>query len=725
MEREILSLSPEGVVVSSDVLGVSNMFVVVYDPTGIRHDVFDVANHFGSIPYTAISDLTDVAIYDVGQDVPSGQHQHLPDIANMVKEVYDPNNVAMPMYDQASHVNQIPATLLSGSATRNIGTGSDDLAPGNHQHGIYFTYTIYDQNSKKIDGFLRSSHTGTQSVSTLTDTKDGMLLDVGTTTNSIAPGIHTHPYLRITYNATTHANKNVFNRESHIGVIPWSVISDHFFSEGSKGIVVGPTEPDTWLLGSGKWEKILYADTYANPGEPGTVKTVSNLGGEAPSYYLDRTKHFGTQPHTTIYNPGFIQISSRGLPNNQTSLGPTGKLGFESIATSTQLFIFGGFWDASTNTPTISLDTPPNTYFVVSVAGTIFFGDVGEWAVGDWLVRTTDTYYKISDSPKVSSVCNISDYNINIELHHLMGELPTVGSVAGYSGSPDYWSTLQPPNPLGTGDMYTSDHDPYVTGVIQNVSMFNTESTSYYLQQDKHTGDITVDSLGDWGDLATATFGTDAGNVSEGNHTHTQYLVPESNLSDLTSKELARIELEITDPSSYEYGTTLLHVAEGNHKHTAQTLFPNVTNFKLSNVNKQDLDDLVSVYPIIFNKPSRTLISGPELRTAPLNLHSYDERLLKIGSSITGNVSITLIAGVAYYYVSTISTVISLDHSNLTDGSTVKLFLGASTYTITISGAIKWVIEDFNIASSNQRYNRTNIVTFAKVGGTLYGSYVR
>lgn len=107
-------------------------------------------------------------------------------------------------------------TDLGNSATRNVGTGSGDVAAGNHSHANATTSVsgfMSATDKTKLDGVAsgatanstdaqlrdRGTHTGTQAHTTITGLGDAATKNVGTGSGDVAAGNHSHA------NATTSA----------------------------------------------------------------------------------------------------------------------------------------------------------------------------------------------------------------------------------------------------------------------------------------------------------------------------------------------------------------------------------------------------------------------------------------------------------------------------------------------------------------------------------------
>jgi hypothetical protein len=64
-----------------------------------------------------------------------------------------------------------------------------------------------------------------------------------------------------------------------------------------------------------------------------------------------------------------------------------------------------GFWNASTNTPTLASSVGTNgNYYVVSVTGTTNLNGITDWQVGDWAIYNGTAWQKIDQSNSVTSV---------------------------------------------------------------------------------------------------------------------------------------------------------------------------------------------------------------------------------------------------------------------------------------------------------------------------------
>jgi len=67
--------------------------------------------------------------------------------------------------------------------------------------------------------------------------------------------------------------------------------------------------------------------------------------------------------------------------------------------------IYGGTWNASTNTPTLASGVgTQGTYYVVSVSGSTNLDGVTDWVIGDWAIFNGTTWQKIDQTNLVTSV---------------------------------------------------------------------------------------------------------------------------------------------------------------------------------------------------------------------------------------------------------------------------------------------------------------------------------
>lgn len=144
-----------------------------------------------------------------------------------------------------------------------------------------------------------------------------------------------------------------------------------------------------------------------DPNDDGIVVDSDQLNSQAPSYYLDRTNHTGTQAQSTITNltadlAGKEDTSDKGIANGYASLDgsglvPVSQLPYSSLA-------YKGAWDANTNTPTItsSVGTLGDFYWI-TVAGTTTIDGISSWSAGEAIVFNGSVWEKALIASGVSS----------------------------------------------------------------------------------------------------------------------------------------------------------------------------------------------------------------------------------------------------------------------------------------------------------------------------------
>ena len=69
-----------------------------------------------------------------------------------------------------------------------------------------------------------------------------------------------------------------------------------------------------------------------------------------------------------------------------------------------------GFWDAATNTPTITSGVgDTNSYYIVSVSGNTPIDDISDWDANDWVYFNGTSWKKIDNSESISIPIKFSD----------------------------------------------------------------------------------------------------------------------------------------------------------------------------------------------------------------------------------------------------------------------------------------------------------------------------
>lgn len=130
---------------------------------------------------------------------------------------------------------------------------------------------------------------------------------------------------------------------------------------------------------------------------------------------------------STITIGGPVTLSSSGdivIPGSPQQ-SPT----LEEI---TQLFgnslIPQGGWDASANTPTLPGDAETGQFWIISVDGTTGLDGITDWKVNDWAVKTATGWAKVDNTDKVVTVNSVSpDSAGNVSI--AISDIPTLQTV--------------------------------------------------------------------------------------------------------------------------------------------------------------------------------------------------------------------------------------------------------------------------------------------------------
>jgi hypothetical protein len=101
-----------------------------------------------------------------------------------------------------------------------------------------------------------------------------------------------------------------------------------------------------------------------------------------------------------------IPLGQKGVPNGVATLDSGGKVPLSQIPDSLIGGLnFQGFWNASTNSPTLTSGVGTKGHFyIVSVAGNTNLDGISDWNIGDWAVFGTSTWGKVDNSEPVTSV---------------------------------------------------------------------------------------------------------------------------------------------------------------------------------------------------------------------------------------------------------------------------------------------------------------------------------
>lgn len=444
-----------------------DMLSEIYDPQGIEDDCFARENHTGVQLLETISDAGEAAAYDVGMGegilVAPGDHDH--NDMYMRKEVYDPTGYGFDppadIFDRANHTGTQSHETIDGlgeAALLDVGEGSDQVAAGDHDHSdIYMEKSIYNPQEIEADVFARENHTGTQTLSTISDAD----MEGASSTKS-----------------------------------------------GKKGVVPAPSagQQTFYLRGDGFWTDpatipgIMLQVDYDTNGD-GVVDDAEKLNGEEPAFYLDRANHTGTQDVSTItgLDAVYQRIDEKGQPNGYPELDADGWVPLEQLPD----FIVAGLKFIGTWNADMNVTSPDNVvipaaaeenkghYYRVSHAGSTEVDGESDWKPGDWIVSDGTTWTKADNTDVVTSVAGKTG-DVDLVLSDL-SDVDTTGALdtqlLGYNGAS--WGPVDAP----TGDMEKAVYDISNTGVVDNAEMLGGEDPAFYLDRANHTGTQDVSTI--------------------------------------------------------------------------------------------------------------------------------------------------------------------------------------------------------------------------------------
>lgn len=184
------------------VIAIGNMSSTTYDPDLIQSNFYDREYHTGTISAVDITGLSKVAFLNVGLTVGKvapGYHVHFCCDGNMAANLYDPQGINKDVFNRENHTdtqNISTVTGLNQVATLNVGGSSFEVSAGDHYHP-YLDYDIYNPRILVSDAFNRSSHSGLQSIDTISGLGDSAPLSVGQHPNEVASGYHTEYHLMV------------------------------------------------------------------------------------------------------------------------------------------------------------------------------------------------------------------------------------------------------------------------------------------------------------------------------------------------------------------------------------------------------------------------------------------------------------------------------------------------------------------------------------------------
>ena len=267
-----------------------DMLKEIYDPQdlgstiGPPADAFDRANHQGSIPASALLDLGDAALLEIGTTagtVAASEHGHANDY--MLASIYDPTGVASNLFDMANHHGTLTIDDVDGwgpAALLEFGTEEGQVASGVHDHEMLGAKLTVDGAFAGERGFVHAPAAGFQDRVFMGNRRwESMetLLASGTTLNveiqkvlgapSPQPGILPDPpdpsYLMFG-DGLWHdpiEQMGLLNITFDPSVLP--VVQPATTVNGKPGVVPAPPDMSThYVLANGEWKSI--EDVLAN-----------------------------------------------------------------------------------------------------------------------------------------------------------------------------------------------------------------------------------------------------------------------------------------------------------------------------------------------------------------------------------------------------------------------------------------------------------------------------
>lgn len=130
-----------------------------------------------------------------------------------------------------------------------------------------------------------------------------------------------------------------------------------------------------------------------------------------------------TNPHNvTASQVGAIPLVDKGVANGVATLGADSKIMASQLPQMGGLNYLGS-WDASNNTPDLSLITPNvGDFYIIAVAGNTDIDGETDWKPKDWVIYDGSSWTKIDNTDQVSSIfsrqgaitAQLGDYNSDL-----------------------------------------------------------------------------------------------------------------------------------------------------------------------------------------------------------------------------------------------------------------------------------------------------------------------
>lgn len=276
---------------------------------------------------------------------------------------------------------------LGDAAGKNVGSGANDVAAGNHGHGAATSGApgfMAAADKQKLDGIEAGADvTDAQNVGSAIHGASAKTGPVDADTVAIIDSAASNALKKVTWANVKAALKTYFDTlyatATHVHAVATTSVAGFMSSiDKSKldGIAAGATANDT----------------------------DANL--------KNRANHTGSQAISTITGlqsalDAKQSASAKGQANGYASLDGTGKVPMGQIPDALIGSVkYEGTWNASTNTPTIPAAAPANkgAYYIVSVAGTTTVSGINDWEIGDWIISDGSVWGKVDNTDQVMSV---------------------------------------------------------------------------------------------------------------------------------------------------------------------------------------------------------------------------------------------------------------------------------------------------------------------------------
>jgi hypothetical protein len=461
-------------------------------------------NHTGTQPAATITGLATVAT--------SGSYNDLSSRPNLGTGAFKEAGTLANQVLLLSENSKLPA--LDGSNLINVGLGGS----------VYNTSNFDNQPPNYY--LNRSNHTGTQSVTTITGLGSAATKTAGSLSgnvllinedNKLPPldGSNLTNIISTVSDAANLAGESpsfYLNRANHTGTQSVNTITGLAtvsttgnYNDLSNRPSLGSAATKT--AGTLAGNVLLISEDNKLPALDGsnltniisTVSNAANLGGELPSYYLSRSNHTGTQPHTTITGLGDAATRNAGTSAGQVLLlSENNKLPIMDGSNLTNVLATVGDYNDLINKP---------------VLGTSAQYDVGTQAGNILRFTTANTLPALDGSNLTGIIANNSEllggelpsYFLN-RAHHLGTQSHTSISGLGNSATKNAGMNAGEVLLLSENNKLPSMDGSLLTNVVASSSNAQTVGgfdTAYLLNRANHTGTQTAATITGLATVAT------------------------------------------------------------------------------------------------------------------------------------------------------------------------------------------------------------------------------